>query len=456
MTVNHLVAGSNPASGAILSNLPKNGTSKHSEPSESHQNPNRDTILKNYDTRPLRLYRVGDTYYYRRRVNYRLVRISLRTKSLQVALKRKRLLDLLKGEELFNLTTKDFKLVFEYDTEEELKTVLENVMRAQIEQQAQHYRTVKKQVELQAKDEIEFEKFTFEELKEKYLSQAVMDGNVKESSIVDYTTTFNRLIDYFGDKDINDLTVQDIEAFKLHLNTIVIRKKNLSKKTINKHLIYAKQFLKFAVDRDYIGKNIAEPVKLYNKRQTRREEPHKENFTDEEIQRILNFGTDRYFDDSMKLFCEIAIYSGMRLSEINSLTNKSINLDEKTMIYYFNIENSKTDSGIRKVPIHIKILEKMLESDFPIYKNKSNDSLQKKINRQLKKIVNDPMKTFHTFRGTFISKAINKHPDKLAVIQEIVGHSKSENDSLTTETYGKGFDLRIKQEIVNNVDYSEE
>ena len=449
-----MATGSNPVSGAILKETPILGTSKRFSTSESYKNPNCDTNPKNYDTKPLRLYRVGKIYYYRRRVNYKLVRISLRTKNLKEALKRKKVLDLLKGEELFELTTKDFKLVFEYETEEELRTALENVMRMQIEQQVRHYKTVKNQVEMLATDSVQKpEKFTFEELKEKYLSQVIYDGNVSKSSITDYTTTFNRLIDYFKDKDINELTVQDIEAFKLHLNTIIVRGKNLSKKTINKHLIYTKQFLKFAKEREYIIKNVAEPVKLYNKRQVKKEEPKKENYTDEEIQKILNHNTDRYFNDSMKTFCEIAIYSGMRLSEINSLTKESIKFDKDTEIYYFNVENSKTENGIRKVPIHEKILDKILATDFPIFKNFTNDALQKKINRQIKKITKEKTKTFHTFRATFISKAMNKNPRELAVLQEIVGHSKSENDSLTTDTYGKGFNLKLKKEIVDSVDY---
>jgi integrase len=444
-----LVTGSNPVSGAILHKALNCGLSNKKITSEADY----DTSRKIYDTKFLRLYRVNKTYYYRRRINSKLVRISLRTKNINEALKRKKVLDLLKGEELFELTTKDFKLVFEYDTEEELRIALENAMRMQVEQQVQHYKSVKTHIETQATNNIKPDKFTFEELKEKYLSQAVFDGNVKKSSISDYTTTFNRLINYFKDKDINELTVQDIEAFKLHLNTIVVRRKNLSKKTINKHLIYTKQFLKFAKDRDFIIKNIAEPVKLYNRRQVKQEEQKKENFTKEEIQKILNQEVDKYFDSTMKTFFEIAIYSGMRLSEINSLTKDSIKFQEEVGVHYFDIQNSKTHNGIREVPIHSEILDKVLKIDFPLYKNQSDDSLQKKMNRQLKKIFQDTTKTFHTFRGTFVDIAMNKNSKELALLQEVVGHSKNQKDSLTTDSYGHGFELKNKQRIVESVNY---
>jgi len=52
---------------------------------------------------PTRLYKVGEVFYYRRKYKGKLFRISLRTQTFRVALYRKRLLDLLKGEELFQI-----------------------------------------------------------------------------------------------------------------------------------------------------------------------------------------------------------------------------------------------------------------------------------------------------------------------------------------------------------------
>ena len=54
-----------------------------------------------------------------------MYRISLNTKSLRIALKRRNLLNLLNGEELlFTFQRGDYKLVFEYDTKEELEEYL--------------------------------------------------------------------------------------------------------------------------------------------------------------------------------------------------------------------------------------------------------------------------------------------------------------------------------------------
>ena len=78
---------------------------------------------KKCDT-PLRLYKVRDIFYYRRRHKGKLFRISLKTKYLKVALHRKKLIDLIEGDDLFKMKSGDYGLVFEYDTKEELETYL--------------------------------------------------------------------------------------------------------------------------------------------------------------------------------------------------------------------------------------------------------------------------------------------------------------------------------------------
>lgn len=126
--VNRLVAGSNPASGAtILDNNTPNGTLTSMQYNLLQ---NYDTKSQNYDTffqkSTKRLYKVGKIYYYRRRIKYKLFRISLRTKEFRIALARKKILDLLNEEEMFKLEYDDIKLYFEYETEEELRIALEN------------------------------------------------------------------------------------------------------------------------------------------------------------------------------------------------------------------------------------------------------------------------------------------------------------------------------------------
>jgi len=114
-------------------------------------------------------------------------------------------------------------------------------------------------------------------------------------------------------------------------------------------------------------------------------------------------------------FFLIAMYSGMRQEDIYHLTDESIK--EKDGIYYFDILEGKTKNSVRKVPIHEDILEKVLEMDFPLFKNKTLNATQKILNRRLYKVVDkNSTKSFHTFRAKFISKAINANPEKIVVV----------------------------------------
>ena len=67
-------------------------------------------------------------------------------------------------------------------------------------------------------------------------------------------------------------------------------------------------------------------------------------------------------------------------------------------------------------------------------------------------IPKDQEKTFHTLRATFINRVVNNFPDKVHIVQEIVGHSKG-SKSITLDTYSKEFNLDLKKEIIDTVRY---
>jgi integrase/mRNA-degrading endonuclease RelE of RelBE toxin-antitoxin system len=389
------------------------------------------------------LYRVGEVFYYRRKIKGKLFRISLRTKNIKVALYRRKLLDLLEGEELFKLKQGDYELIFEYDSIEELKEILEatKATQEQIEQSINQYQKATNTIEIKSRN-IQPEygvKLKWNDLEIKFVEAKRKAGKVSQSTYKAYASTFNKLNEFFNRKTIDSLTVEDYEEFREYL----AKKYKLKNKTINNHMIYVNTFLDFGVNRQLLKFN---PVKALES--LKEEESPKENFTDEDIQKILEYS----FEKNVKTFFKIAIYSGMRLHEIHNLKNKDIKQDSEC-IYYFDINKSKTKSGIRKVPIPEKILNEILETDFPIFKNKTTDAVQKTMSRNLKKIIPEKTKTFHSFRGTFISKAVENYPEKIVAIQEIVGHSKSDKDKLTLDTYAKGFSLKLKKEIVDSVDY---
>jgi integrase len=115
-------------------------------------------------------------------------------------------------------------------------------------------------------------------------------------------------------------------------------------------MMFLNKFLNFAVDYKIISCNNAKAIESFKE-----DSFIKSNFTDNEIVNILNYN----YPINIKNLIFIAIYSGLRLSEIVNLTNSDIKKDSNN-IYYFDIKSSKTKSGIRKVPIHKDILSKGL------------------------------------------------------------------------------------------------
>ena len=445
MTVNHLVTGSNPVSGATFLDIPQTPLNTILKQNLAPELTNYDTFTQKCDTTPLRLYKVGKTFYYRRKIKQKLFRISLRTKSIKTALKRRKVLDLIDGDEMFRISVGDLKLMFEYDTEEELRTALEAVKEMQIQAQLQRFREVKEHVESAENNTSDL---TFELLRAKYIARKKADGRVSADSIDAYNTTFKMLIEDFKDKLIEEITVEEFEDWK---DTLVTRG-GRSNRTINKHMNYTKQFLKFAFDRHLISHNNAKPVsELDEIKDKQQRKMDVENYSDEDLENILSY---EYKEPIVKKVFLIALYTALRQNEINSLTQDNIIQDEKTGIYYFNIIKSKSVAGIRKVPIHDDILQMVLDTPFPLIPNKSHNAFGKQLRYQLYKVIEQGKgKNFHSFRGTFIKRARQGNKtDKQAIymIQDIVGHAKGEA-RLTLDDYGKGFDIDELKEVVDNI-----
>ncbi len=449
MTVNHLVTGSNPVFGAILDRTPKIWTSNDFLSPNSHQNQIYDTSKPNYDTTPLRLYKVNNTYYYRRRIKQKLIRISLQTKNIKDALKRKRVLDLLSGDELmFHIEQGDFKLIFEYDTEEELRIALQMGYQMQIEAKVQRYKEVK--THLEHAEQAPISDATFETLRDKYIASKKKDDKVGVASITAYNGTFNILMKYFKDKQLHTITHNDFDVFKDYL----IDLNNMKNKNINKHLMYLKQFIKFAKIKKLVASNEAEGITYLDELKdeiARKQEVR--NYTDEEVRAILNY---TYRKPVYTKVFKILAYTGMRPADLYDIKNANIRKEDG--IHYFNITDGKTLNSIRKVPIHNEILEMVLSTSFPLFENQEHDTIGKKVRLQLYKVIDKESDlNLRTFRGTFIEKAIANNIELnnlFPLLQDTVGHDKGDKIKLTSDTYAKNIPLIAKQQIVNSVNYN--
>jgi integrase len=70
-------------------------------------------------------------------------------------------------------------------------------------------------------------------------------------------------------------------------------------------------------------------------------------FTKEEVAKVWTMKEDKYYQIILML-----LYNGTRISEFLDLKRENVHLEEQ----YFNVIDSKTENGIRKVPIADKLL----------------------------------------------------------------------------------------------------
>jgi hypothetical protein len=75
---------------------------------------------------------------------------------------------------MFQIDTGDFKLLFEYDTEEELRIALEQAKEIQIQTQIQRFKEVKNHIE--SSEYKPSENLTFELLRDKFVARKKADN----------------------------------------------------------------------------------------------------------------------------------------------------------------------------------------------------------------------------------------------------------------------------------------
>lgn len=437
-----------------------------------------DTFSKKYDTfkassshnktsKTLKnLYQHNGIYYLRFRVKTKLYRKSLQTSNLKEALLRIKLIKSMKKEELikmFELKDRDYSLLFEYDTIEELETLV-----AFAKQMRKKEKEFEKEEENPIKHYFEptIEDYNFTHLQQDYLAYQNKLKKVARGSFVAYNSVFSKLNRYFGNTNLIDLNLDKIEAFRDFL-TYSLELENKSNNTI---IIYVKQFLDFAKERGKIKENFAKGVKLLKEVQK-----EKKNYIDFEVVEMIKCAHQSKMKYAFPIFM-VATHTGLRINEI--LTLEKENLKSEDGIPYIQLFDSKTKSGIRKIPLHPILQEKSFTFE-PIFKiskelrelkekleleglekNKIELKIDNEINYYSKDMISivyqvvekGKKQTFHTLRGTFAQKLINIDSKEPLLIQEIIGHSKG-SKSLTFDTYAKEFYLSKKFDLIKQVRY---
>ncbi len=157
---------------------------------------------------------------------------------------------------------------------------------------------------------------------------------------------------------------------------------------------------------------------------------------------------------------KILLYTGMRVEELLNLNAEDLHLNNE--IPYIHIRESKTEPGVRDVPIHPSIIDIMRLYEkftkFPssaVIKTKNSaglryNNLYNHIRKHSKEILPDiSTHNIHETRHTFIS-FLNLLPDTNPIIlKALVGHAQS---NITDAVYTH-VDLKQKYELICKLPY---
>ena len=117
--------------------------------------------------------------------------------------------------------------------------------------------------------------------------------------------------------------------------------------TLRKIKVLLNQLYDYAMKHDLCNKDYSEFVNIVKYKDRNPNKMDRNKISKEDVETLWDFKDDRYYQIILML-----IYNGCRVSELLDLKKENVHLDEQ----YFDVIASKTENGIRKVPIADKVL----------------------------------------------------------------------------------------------------
>lgn len=276
-------------------------------------------------------------------------------------------------------------------------------------------------------------KVTFQEVFEKWRSEKY--DKFSKSSINGYNAAYKVC------GSLYNIRFADIR--KSHLQNVVDTcGKNYP--TLRKLKVFFNQIYRFALENDVVTKDYSDFVEILHHK--KEDDSKRKPFSKSEVKKLWD-NVDR--NDFVQIIL-MMIYTGVRISEMLDLKKENIYLDER----YFDVVESKTDAGIRKVPISHRIMpffqswmnkndcEYLLstpEGERFLYRN-YYDAYWKPFMNELE-MKHRPHDTRHTTVSMLAEANVNQ-----TIIKRIVGHSGAM--SMTEKVYTH---FEIKQ-LVDAID----
>ena len=284
--------------------------------------------------------------------------------------------------------------------------------------------------------DIKASKATFQEVYERWSKEKF--PTISKSNVKGYEASY-RVCGTLYNKVFRDIRLMDLQ--------FVVDTCGKNYPTLKKLKGLFNQLYAYAMKNDICNKDYSEFVDLSRYKDKNPNKRDRNKFTKEQIARLWELAEDPYYQIVLML-----IYNGCRISEFLDLKKENIHLEEQ----YFDVIASKTENGLRKVPIADKVLpfykawyegsqcEYLLHTpdqkhfDYRNYYDSYFTPLMEQLGYD---------QTPHCTRHTCISMLTEAHVDQ-TMIKKIVGHSGAM--TLTERVYTH-LDIETLVEAINKI-----
>lgn len=290
------------------------------------------------------------------------------------------------------------------------------------------------------------------------LKQEDVINHRKQSYINTQDNNYNRHIkDYFSKvKDVSKLDYDDIYKYREYLRNTIAQNSNepLNPNTINKIMVLLKKILDIGIKKGYYTNN---PVKMLKKLPIAKAQLN--YWSIEEFKKFLNLFEPEEYNYQLLFTC--LFFTGIRLGEALALTWNDIDFTTQTIhitksIYISKgisyISTTKTKAGMRRITIHKKLNDELIDwkknqyklldnfvtgdiNELQLFQNSpmviTKNATEKFYKKILKRDPNLKRIRIHDFRHSHASLLINQGEDYL-VVKERLGHASI---TTTIDTY---------------------
>lgn len=260
------------------------------------------------------------------------------------------------------------------------------------------------------------------------------DTDIKSTELYDLIEV-KKKIETLGSRNYKEYRTLPLEQF-VSLKSVP-KDKMVNDGTVKAYIKHIKKFFVFCTKNRIIPHNPAENL------QVKVNLDKKDPFTQSEIDKMIEV-LHSYESDAKWLYLSI-IYTGMRRAEIYNST-----IEVSNGIRYFQVHQSKTKSGLRKIPLHPKLDEltpKLLESAKLSATNAVNAGaiFAKYIKPQ---ITTSKRKTLHSIRH-YVANMLKKSDISDSLIKTILGHTQ--DDVLNTIYARDAYTLQQLNEAIKKL-----